>query len=206
MSTELRAKIDPCRIIGRRGPRASSRSAARRIRRRVRIFRLGRRSPRLRRSSWPALPAPPRGHTGLGALALRSWLVGGLRRTLVLSTGRGVARRRAPFRLARRSRRDESVRGSPLDCVDAARHYHLRALEARARQRLARVAGRLRGADAVVGLAQRRRRGTALGADRGAPRLGRAASRRTLARRLGRGRAPLATRRRTADRHRYPPP
>src|SRR5262249_22908468 len=172
----------------------------------VRKFRPGRRPPRLRRSSWPALPASPRGHDGLGALALRSWLVGGLRRAPVLSTGRGVARRRAPFRLAGRSPRDGRVRGSPLDRVDAARLYNLRAFEARARQRLARVAGRLRGADAVIGLAQRRRGGIAVGADRGAPRLGRVAPRRTLARRLGRGRAPRATRRRAPNRPRYPPP
>ena len=104
-------------------------------------------------------------------MAARSRLVGGLRRAAVLSTGRGIPRRRATSPLARHAGLRRGLSDPALGHLYVARRHDLSPPGPRPRPSLARTARGLPRAHAVGRLAERSRGRPALGSHRRAPRL-----------------------------------
>ena len=176
-------------MIVLRESRASCRPPAR-LRHRVWPRRARGRAARLRRSSRSALSPAPRPRFRPGAVALRSRLVGRLCRAAVLSARARVAGVAPPSDFVGRPGRGGGVRGASLAGLAPSWPHHLRSTLPPPRQWLAGPSRRLRGHDAVGGIAKRRRRGAALGSRGRASRLELAAPPGTFSHPLGR--RPLA--------------
>src|SRR5207253_89422 len=155
----------------------------------------------LRRSSRSALSPAPRPRFRPGAVALRSRLVGRLCRAAVLSARARVAGVAPPSDFVGCPGRGGGVRGASLARLAPSWPHHLRSTLPPPRQWLAGPSRRLRGHDAVGGIAKRRRRGAALGSRGRASRLELAAPPGTFSHPLGR--RPLAV---SPSRPSPPPP
>src|SRR6266850_1813786 len=131
-----------------------------------------RRTAGLRRPSRPALSSLARDRARPGAVGVESGLVGGISGTAVLSAGLRLPGRGPAACLRQLAFGRDRVSGDRLDRVPGAGADDLPGARARARERLARAAGSVRGSHAL-GRRQQRRRGRRTRRDaRGAARVG----------------------------------
>src|SRR6266850_2100678 len=151
---------------------AFSPRVARDLRPRLRHRGVRRRAAGLRRSSRPALSSLARDRARPGAVGVESGLVGGISGTAVLSAGLRLPGRGPAACLRQLAFGRDRVSGDRLDRVPGAGADDLPGARARARERLARAAGSVRGSHAL-GRCQQRRRGRRTRRDaRGAARVG----------------------------------